>query len=354
MRNATVEKCLQSEDDWTTKISAKRELIRTLAATELIPLLNAAEKFRPVNNPLVNSCDLSLRYLNNLRLLTHIDDEVRLQNQLHNRFLLSDTNALLHNLIREGDASFIYEKIGTTIDIVMIDEFQDTSRMQWENFRLLLEESLSQKEGSLIVGDIKQSIYRWRNGDWKILAGLGHDHSFRINEQTLETNWRSEANIISFNNELFTAACRVLSARSEEELEEPCEQLTQAYSDVCQKTPKQTERGYIKVSFLGDTQEESYADATLRQLAEEVSQLVAQGVHTEDIAILVRKNKTIPAIADYFDKNTPYRIVSDEAFRLDASLAVCMMIDGLRFLTSPDDRIAQARLASAFQRGSAA
>lgn len=350
VRNATVEKCLQSEDDWTTKTSVKRELIRTLAATELIPLLNAAEKFRPVNNLLVNSCDLSLRYLNNLRLLTHIDDEVRLQNQLHNRFLLSDTNALLHNLIREGDASFIYEKIGTTIDIVMIDEFQDTSRMQWENFRLLLEESLSQKEGSLIVGDIKQSIYRWRNGDWKILAGLGHDHSFRINEQTLETNWRSEANIISFNNELFTAACRVLSARYEEELEEPCEQLTQAYSDVCQKTPKQTERGYIKMSFLGDTQEESYADATLRQLAEEVSQLVAQGVHTEDIAILVRKNKTIPAIADYFDKNTPYRIVSDEAFRLDASLAVCMMIDGLRFLTSPDDRIAQARLASAFQQ----
>ena len=63
------------------------------------------------------------------------------------------------------------KKIGTTIDTVMIDEFQDTSRMQWENFHLLLQESLAQKEGSLIVGDIKQSIYRWRNGDWKILAG---------------------------------------------------------------------------------------------------------------------------------------------------------------------------------------
>ena len=113
MRNATVEKCLQSEDDWTTKTSAKRELIRTLAATELIPLLNAAEKFRPVNNLLVNSCDLSLRYLNNLRLLTHIDDEVRLQNQLHTRFVLSDTNALHTYLSREGAPSFIYKWIGT-------------------------------------------------------------------------------------------------------------------------------------------------------------------------------------------------------------------------------------------------
>ena len=201
IRNATVEKCLESEENWTTKTSAHRDEIRSLAASELIPLLAEAENRRPQNNLLLNSCDLSLRYLNNLRLLAHIDEEVRLQNQAHNRFLLSDTNALLHSLIREGDASFVYEKIGTTIDTVMIDEFQDTSRMQWENFHLLLQESLAQKEGSLIVGDIKQSIYRWRSGDWKILAGLGNDRSFRIKECTLDTNWRSEARIIRFNNE---------------------------------------------------------------------------------------------------------------------------------------------------------
>lgn len=88
----------------------------------------------------------------------------------------------------------------------------------------------------------------------------------------------------------------------------------------------------------------------LEELAFEVDSLITQGVRTNDIAILVRKNKTIPAIADYFDKHTPYRIVSDEAFRLDASLAICMMMDGLRYLTSPDDRIAQARLAVAYQR----
>ena len=74
-----------------------------------------------------------------------------------------------------------------------------------------------------------------------------------------------------------------------------------------------------------------------------------EGIQTKDIAILVRKNKTIPAIADYFDKHTPYRIVSDEAFRLDASLAICMIIGGLRFLAMPDDLIAQARLAVAYQ-----
>lgn len=88
----------------------------------------------------------------------------------------------------------------------------------------------------------------------------------------------------------------------------------------------------------------------LEELAFEVDSLITQGIRTNDIAILVRKNKTIPAIADYFDKHTPYRIVSDEAFRLDASLAICMMMDGLRYFTSPDDRIAQARLAVSYQR----
>ena len=143
IRNTTVEKCLESGDNWATKTSPYRDAIRQLAESELIPLLEEAELFRSKNNLIVNSCTLALRHRNNLRLLTRIDGEVRLLNQASNRFLLSDTNALLHNLIREGDASFVYEKIGTTIDTVMIDEFQDTSRMQWENFRLLLQESLA-------------------------------------------------------------------------------------------------------------------------------------------------------------------------------------------------------------------
>ena len=348
-RNATVEKCLESADNWATKTSPHRADILQLASAELMPLLASAETFRPKNNLIVNSCNLSLRYLNNLRLLAHIDEELRLQNQQRNRFLLADTNALLHNLMREGDAAFVYEKIGTSIDTVMIDEFQDTSRMQWENFHLLLEESLAQREGSLIVGDIKQSIYRWRNGDWKILAGLDTDPTLRIREQTLKTNWRSEARIVRFNNAIFTSAVLTLNQRHEDETGQTCPQLLNAYSDVCQQTAKQDEQGYVRLTFLPDTQERPYAEATLEELANEVERLVAEGVRTTDIAILVRKNKSIPAIAGYFDKHTSYRIVSDEAFRLDASTAVCMMIDGLRLLAVPEDRIAEARLAVAYQ-----
>lgn len=350
VRNSTVEKCLEGAENWTTKTSPYKDTIISLANQVLIQVLNDAENTRMSSNKVLNSCDMSLRYLNNLQLLMRIDSEVREQNLSHNRFLLSDTNALLHSIIREGDASFVYEKIGTTIDTVMIDEFQDTSRMQWENFHLLLEESLAQKEGSMIVGDIKQSIYRWRNGDWKILAGLDKDRSFRLNSKTLDTNWRSEANIIAFNNDIFTSACKVLNERYKADEGEDCTQLLDAYSDVRQKTSKDTKEGYIKLSFLKNSEEHPYTDTTMELLAEEVDSLVKKGVRVNDIAILVRKNKSIPSIADYFDKNTPYRVVSDEAFRLDASLAVCMLIDGLRYISEPTDRIACARLAVAYQK----
>lgn len=350
VRNSTVEKCLEGAENWTTKTSPYKDTIISLANQVLIQVLNDAENTRMSSNKVLNSCDMSLRYLNNLQLLMRIDSEVREQNLSHNRFLLSDTNALLHSIIREGDASFVYEKIGTTIDTVMIDEFQDTSRMQWENFHLLLEESLAQKEGSMIVGDIKQSIYRWRNGDWKILAGLDKDRSFRLNSKTLDTNWRSEANIIAFNNDIFTSACKVLNERHKADEGEDCTQLLDAYSDVRQKTSKNSKEGYIKLSFLKNSEEHPYTDTTMELLAEEVDSLVKKGVRVNDIAILVRKNKSIPAIADYFDKNTPYRVVSDEAFRLDASLAVCMLIDGLRYISEPTDRIACARLAVAYQK----
>ena len=350
LRNATVEKHLASPENWSSKSSPSRNAITELAAAELIPLLQTAEEFRSKNNMLVNSCQLSLRYVNNVRLLTNIDEEVRRLNYENNRFLLSDTNALLHNLVHDGDSSFVFEKIGTTIRNVMIDEFQDTSRMQWDNFRLLLLEGLSQGENSLIVGDVKQSIYRWRNGDWGILNGLkDHIEAFPINVKTLTTNRRSAGNIIEFNNKVFTAACHTLNDIYKSEQGEECEDLKEAYIDVCQEKDKDPEGGYVKVTFLTEKEDVTYAEDTLQQLANEAQRSVATGVRLKDIAILVRKNKTIPLVADYFDKNTPYKIVSDEAFQLNASLAICMIIDGLRYLSDPENRIAKAQLAAAYQ-----
>ncbi len=350
IRNATVEKCLTDEKSWAAKSSSRYQDILQLASASLMPLLNEAEKFRTKNNKIVNSCRLSMQHLNKVQLLASIDEEVRRLNRENNRFLLSDTNALLHQLVKDGDSSFVFEKIGTNIRNVMIDEFQDTSRMQWGNFRLLLLEGLSQGADSLIVGDVKQSIYRWRNGDWGILNGLNERiKSFPIRTKTLKTNRRSETDIIRFNNEIFTAAVNYLNTVYKEESKKDCEALLKAYSDVVQESPKEVRKGYVKVSFLEPDEEHDYTEQTLVSLGEEVERLLNSGIRLNDIAILVRKNKNIPRIADYFDKTLQYKIVSDEAFRLDASLAICMMIDALRYLSDPENRIARASLITNYQ-----
>lgn len=348
--NATAEKHLNDKENWVKGTHPQREDILDLVERELLPLLTEAENYRKKNNYIVNSCRLSLQHVNNVRLLTNINEEVRELNQEKNRFLLSETNALLHQIIREGDPSFVFEKIGANIHHVMIDEFQDTSRMQWGNFKLLLLEGLAQGADSLIVGDVKQSIYRWRNGDWSILNQLNDKIGpFKVEEKNLKTNRRSEARIVKFNNDLFTAASQWLNEKYKEEQHQDCEELLQAYKDVEQDTCKDDEKGYIKVSFLGKKEEVSYEEDTLQQLASEVDSLLQKGVKLNDMAILIRKNRMIPKIASYFENHTSYRIVSDEAFRLDASLAICMMMDALRYLNTPDNRIAKAQLAAAYQ-----
>ena len=342
--------CMKDASKWTGKTHKRKDEIIQLVNKELLPLLNTAEAFRCKNNRIINSCQLSLRYVNNIQLLNNIDEEVRTLNQEKNRFLLADTNALLHNIVREGDPSFVFEKIGTNIHHVMIDEFQDTSKMQWGNFRLLLNEGLSQGADSLIVGDVKQSIYRWRSGDWTILNGLkGHIGPFPITEKTLNTNRRSEARIVQFNNEIFPAACQYLNATYKQEQGKDCVDLLHAYQDVAQESARDEVKGYVKLSFLPNKEGISYQENTLEHLAEEVRHMVEQGVKVNDMAILVRKNNVIPMVADYFDKHTPYRVVSDEAFRLDASLAINMLMDALRFLVDERNCIAQAQLASAYQ-----
>lgn len=350
IHNATVDKHLESAENWATQKSTNRLAVIELAEKELIPLLETAEGFRNKNNRIINSCRLSLTHVNNIRLLNNLDEEVRQLNQEKNRFLLADTNALLHNIVREGDPSFVFEKIGTHIRHVMIDEFQDTSRMQWGNFKLLLLEGLSQGADSLIVGDVKQSIYRWRGGDWTILNGLkGKMGPFPIREETLSTNRRSEANIVKFNNLIFPSACQILNERHKKEQGTDCDELQNAYKDVVQEICRKEDKGSVKLNFLSMKNEKEYTEHTLQQMAEEVNLLVQQGVKVNDIAILIRKNVYVPGIASYFEKNTPYRVVSDEAFRLDASLAICMMMDAIRFLVSSENLIAKAQLAASYQ-----
>lgn len=336
-------KAMEDAGGWFSKANLKNAAFQSLADTLLVPLINETEELRERKAVIIHSSTLSTKQINNIGLLSDISKEVRLLNKESNRFLLADTASLLHSMLGDSDASFIYEKTGTVLNHIMIDEFQDTSHMQWENFRPLLLEGLSQGYESLIVGDEKQSIYRWRNTDWRILNNIEKDPRLKNNviSKQLDTNWRSEQTVVEFNNELFKEALSMLNGKSETEYDEPCAELVSAYATIYQEHSKKERKGFAEIDFLLKTDENSYEEVVCNELIAKVELLQEKGVRAGEIAILVRKNKFIPNIAAYFSTYKAkegkagycYDIVSDEAFRLDASLAVTLLIDCIRLLS---------------------
>ncbi len=348
LENDTFQKCYDSPEAWVKKSDVSKQTpLFCYVSTVLHPILLFATENLPKHVRIYKSTELTIKHLNQLRLLGSIDKKVREMNKEANRFLLSDTQTLLHSLIQDSDSPFIFEKIGTQLEHVMIDEFQDTSTIQWKNFKVLLEETMSREDaGNLIVGDVKQSIYRWRAGDWRLLNNIEDEFTNsaeRISVQNLGTNFRSARNIIDFNNAFFTEAVKMEAQALKKDMPEETQQLISAYSDVCQKVPERHSQlqGHVSVRLLGG---EDIQERMMQETLDIVDNLVAQGVACNKIAILVRSNSTIQDIAEYFMNHSSYPLVSDEAFRLDASQAVSTLTTALNLLVHPTDNISAATI----------
>ena len=341
---------ISDSEKWCKKTHPRKELIYSLADTTLGSILRTAIEERPRKWKVYQTADLTLRHLSQLRLLGNIEKKVRELNESANRFLLSDTQQLLHALIDGSDTPFIFEKIGTQLQHIMIDEFQDTSTVQWQNFKVLLSETMSQ-EGSenLIVGDVKQSIYRWRSGDWRLLNDIQTQFpspEAQLDIRTLSTNYRSQRNIIEFNNAFFRSAAELEHLALQDNPEASA--LQRAYADVEQTVPEKLgKNGLINIQLLPAN---DYPEKTFARIVDIVCELKDNGVKPSEMAILVRTNAYIPLIADYFTKHLPdIRIVSDEAFRLDASIAVNLLVNALHLITHPNDILAKAHIAKLYQ-----
>lgn len=342
---ATVTNHLENPEKWCPKSHPQRDMVLQVVEASLLQILRYAFDSQAKQWKIYQSANLTLRHLNQLRLLSSIEKKVHDLNATENRFLLSDTQQLLHSLIDGSDSPFIFEKIGTQLKHVMIDEFQDTSTIQWQNFKVLLAETMSHDDGSnLIVGDVKQSIYRWRSGDWRLLNGIEQQFNAMLMDiKSLSTNYRSTRHVIDFNNLFFTHAAQ-LDYQALEELDcDEREQLRKAYADVTQQVPdNRKQEGRIEIELLPSN---DYQEQVLQHLSESVSELIVKGVSQKDIAILVRYNFHIPIIAQYFLEHLPtVSIVSDEAFRLDASSAVCLIIQALQLLLTPSDQLTKAAI----------
>lgn len=352
-RGKTLINHLESVDNWVTGNGNKRAAVLAVAESRLKPLLEQTEKERLKQRMLLRSAQVTLTHLNKLRLLNSIEKKMREINEETNTFMLRDTPYMLHELIETSDAPFIFEKIGNNIDYIMIDEFQDTSKVQWKNFKVLLNETMSREAGgNLIVGDVKQSIYRWRSGDWRLLNNITSqfDNAVEmIDIKTLDTNYRSERNIIDFNNAFFRAI--VDNRFNEEKKISPAnaEQITLAYADVEQKTAgDKPANGLVRVKIL---QKGATDDDMLHEIVEPIDELINAGISQNNIAILVRKNDNITAVAEFFMRERPeITLVSDMAYRLDTSLAVLTIVKAMYVLLHPDEVLGRAELSKCYRR----
>lgn len=344
--NKYVENAATDANEWCKK--SGRLLSEDLEG-EYIPYLMETISLFTEATVAVNSIDLITKHLHHLQLLNTINEYVRSLNKEANRFLLADTAYFLREMIDGNDIPFIYEKTGTRYNHIMIDEFQDTSELQYDNFRPLLDNCLSLENGTaLIVGDVKQSIYRFRNSDWKILnSRIDADYVGQLKVKHLENNFRSAGNIIDFNNKLFTSATSAIINEHKDIDAKSCEELKKAYSDVCQNVPEKSQgTGFVRIAHLSAETNAEYKEQTLQHLLETVIELTENGVNQNDITILIRFNKSIPVISEYFAKHGGFfQIVSDDAFRLDSSSAINLLVCALRYLSKPDDRFCKATLA---------
>ena len=352
-----VQSCIDSAEKWpASKCPAKeRAAIIELASASLCSDLKILNDYRINDWKEYQSCNLTLKHLSQLRLLHAISEAVDEINKDTNRFMLSNTQSLLCTLMKDSDTPFVFEKMGAYLKHIMIDEFQDTSTIQWNNFRKLLDNCMAQVDShNLIVGDVKQSIYRWRQGDWKLLNNIEHEFTKeQIKIEPLDTNYRSEENIIRFNNAFFKQAVSQTVNELESEEIQGATELVEAYKEIEQKPRKDNGKGCVRIKlFRYDSKNASdYKQKILNELIENIRQLLDQGYKQKDIAILARSKTVIPDIVDSFQNiDTNVSLVSDEAFRLDASLAVNVIIEALRLLTHPHDKLTESKLVKLYQQ----
>lgn len=321
----------------------------------------------------VTTARLIKKHLNTLGILSDLSVQVKKLTNEQNTMLIADSNLLLNKVIDNSDAPFIYEKTGLRIHHFMIDEFQDTSVMQWQNFLPLISNSLAAGDDNLVVGDVKQSIYRWRNSDWKLLDRQIYTDFTpdQLNNESLSTNYRSDRHIVEFNNAIFSRMAaymqQLLNTNVEPLLSELPElgplttSITKAYNDVGQQTKPDAGEGLVRFSFIDKNEgDESWKELSLQQLPKLVENLQQRGYKPSDIAILVRSNndaqlviekllhyKTQPeALAD-----CSYDIIGNEGLFISSAPSVRFLTALLHLFVYPDDTVQQTIVTYEYGRG---
>lgn len=341
-----------SEEGWFAKSSKKKEDIISSYHQGLGQILGQI--------PSLNVKWLTLEAISRnifvFGVFRNLLEELTLLKDEENMLLISDANEFLKEITQENEAPFIYEKVGNQFRNYLIDEFQDTSGFQWASFKPLLENSLSQGNTNLLVGDVKQSIYRWRGGEMRLLLEevenqIGRDYVLNKN---LDTNYRSLPNVIQFNNALFHKLPKSFEMALKLTKAEDGHILSKAYEDVFQQVSasknKSAFKGKVKLEFLEEDKGHEagkFKNLVLEKLPEMVMNLQDRGYQLKDIAFLVRTKIEGELIADYLmdfaashtELHYGFDVLSDESMFLHKSASVKALVAGLKYLQSPEDMV---------------
>lgn len=357
---------LSDSREWAAPKSIKFNIIVSMADQRWLAQLNDIVSFIEKKHTRYLSANHVLKNLYTFGLLADISRTLKKYLADNNLMLLSDAPKFLRGVMQQEETSFVYEKVGSFFRHFLIDEFQDTSGFQWDNLKPLVKNGLAQNYTSLIVGDIKQSIYRWRGGDLNILQeGVRNEIGDAvISQHTLDRNFRSAGNIVTFNNEVFQAASTVVSFETGTSFPQ------RSYEDASQKNFRPADKGYVEICFLEkeeilpsdpSSKKETikFEDQALERLPQYVEMLQEKGVPIKDIAFLVRDNNDGQRVAQRFMEyrasaeakpEFKYDVVSNESLRLDQASSVLILVNAMRFLEDSEDRIARAHLAYEYQK----
>ena len=310
--------------------------------------------------------------LYSLQLMQVFTNELANYRSENNVLLISDANLLLRKIAAENDASFIFEKTGARFRHFLIDEFQDTSVFQWDNFRPLVENAMGEGKYNLVVGDVKQAIYRWRSGDWRLLHSgikkqLGHQP---LHTGTLQDNYRSARPVIECNNYLFDVLPRRLQQHFNQQMQQAPDDIQlqlqaqsyfnvieAAYADSYQHIPPSAlPHGVVHLEFIKEQEDEDgnrrgFEEEVLYRLPRQVERMIGEFNYApSDITILTRNNKearlAIQSLIEYqqLTGTIQFDVLSADALYLDSNESVQMLMAALRWLSNPADTISKAFL----------
>lgn len=352
----TVMEGIGDESKWKKKSNKDRHPIidSAMNAGMLAALQNMVEKYLEEGQSYFTDL-LITRTGATFGLLGFLEQQLKEYRKENRLLLISDTSRLLTQVIRESDPPFVYEKAGHYYKHFLLDEFQDTSNLQWENFEPLIDESLAYGQFNLMVGDVKQAIYRWRNGNPQLMLDIERNDPYRINKQTLSSNWRSSPEVVRFNNSVFQTANRLLKEKLQEEEHSAENQsllnfFEEAYSDAAQQEQKQSPTGLVTIEFADPELKkvDEFRTAALDKTLEWIQECREAGFAYRDIAILVRNNKEGVAQARFLldssitlhGEKIPISVSSAESLLLESHAHVRWLLAALRMVQTPDDPLA--------------